>query len=208
MKKIVKEVNILIVGVGGQGVILMSELLGKAAVDSGLNVKGSEVLGMAQRGGSVQSNIRFGNGVHSPLTPEGQCDVLIALEPTEALRNINYLSDSSIVILNSKKIVPYTVSLGMSRYPSLEEILDKLYQATKRVITLNAAQIAEEAGNPLAVNSVMVGGLFATGRLPLNVETMKTIIHARFPFKLASDNIKAFELGYQSCVQARMEPSL
>jgi len=197
-----KELNVIICGVGGQGVVLMSELLGKAAIQDGLEVRGSEVLGMAQRGGSVQSNIRFGKGVYSPLTPEGKCDVLIALEPTEALRNINYLSESSIVILNSKKIVPYTVFLGMSRYPSLEEILDKLSQATKRVVTLNAAQIAEEAGSLLAVNSVMVGALFATGRVALNVETMKTVIHARFPLKVASDNIKAFELGYQSCVQA------
>ena len=195
-----KELNVIICGVGGQGVVLMSELLGNAAIQDGLEVRGSEVLGMAQRGGSVQSNIRFGNGVYSPLTPEGKCDVLIALEPTEALRNINYLSESSIVILNSKEIVPYTVFLGMSKYPNLEEILNKLDQVTKRVITLNAARIAEEAGNLLAVNSVMVGGLFATGRLPINVETMKTIIHARFPTKLASDNIKAFELGYQSCV--------
>jgi indolepyruvate ferredoxin oxidoreductase beta subunit len=203
-----KELNVIICGVGGQGVVLMSELLGNAAIQDGIGVKGSEVLGMAQRGGSVQSNIRFGSDVYSPLTSEGKCDLLIALEPTEALRNINYLSESSIVILNTKKVVPYTVFLGMSSYPGLEEILHKLYQATKRVIALNAAPIAEEAGNLLAVNSVMVGALFATGRLPLNVATIKTVIHARFPSKLASDNIRAFELGYQSCVQARKKLSL
>jgi indolepyruvate ferredoxin oxidoreductase beta subunit len=200
-----KELNVIICGVGGQGVVLMSELLGKAAIRDGVEVKGSEVLGMAQRGGSVQSNIRFGKDVYSPLTPEGKCDVLIALEPSEVLRNIHYLSQSSIVILNSKKIVPYTVFLGMSGYPSLEEILDKLSQATKRVVILNAAQIAEEAGSLLAVNSVMVGALFATGRLALNVETMKTVIHDRLPGKVASDNIKAFELGYRSYSQARSQ---
>ncbi|GAH36815.1 unnamed protein product, partial [marine sediment metagenome] len=106
----IKEFNILITGVGGQGVILMSELLGKAAVEEGLKIRGSEILGMAVRGGSVTSIIRIGDEVYGPLIPLGKCDTLIGMEPSEALRNITYLSKSSLVILNTAAIVPFTVS--------------------------------------------------------------------------------------------------
>ncbi len=112
-----KELNIIICGVGGQGVVLMSELLGNAAVRDGVAVKGSEVLGMAQRGGSVFSNIRLGGDTLAPLTPEGRCDILIAVEPSEALRNIQYLAKDGVVVLNSRQVYPYTVFLGQSGYP-------------------------------------------------------------------------------------------
>ena len=116
-----------------------------------------------------------------------------------------------MMIKNRGELLAHGVERG--RHVALDIIEHALksvdpYQATKRVIALNAAPIAEEAGNLLAVNSVMVGALFATGRLPLSMETIKTVIHARFPSKLASDNIRAFELGYQSCVQARKKLSL
>ena len=199
MKKIVKEINILIVGVGGQGIILMSELLGNAAVADGLNVKGSETLGMAVRGGSVVSTLRIGSEVYGPLIPMGKGDTLIGLEPVEALRNITYLSKSGLVILNTRKVVPFTVSLGGSEYPSLERIIEKLKMVTNKVITLDASQIAEEAGNPVSTNIVMLGALFATGQLPIKVETIQETIQAHFSAKLAPINLKAFDLGYQRC---------
>ncbi len=198
----VKEFNILITGVGGQGVILISELLGNAAVSDGLNVRGSEVLGMAVRGGSVISTIRIGSEVYGPLIPMGKCDILIGIEPSEALRNITYLSPSSLVILNMAKVVPTSVFIGESSYPSLEEIVEKLSQIANRVIRLKAAQIAEEAGSVMAANIVMLGALFGTGQLPIKIETTKEQIRARFSAKLAPVNIKAFDLGYQTCQQA------
>ena len=100
----------------------MSEILGNAAVRDGFKVRGSEVLGMAQRGGSVFSNIRLGSEVESPMTSEGKCDILIALEPSEALRNIQYLSRKSVVIMNIRKVIPATVSMGKSTYPELTQI--------------------------------------------------------------------------------------
>ena len=193
----VKEFNVLIAGVGGQGVILMSELLGNAAVKEGLNVRGSEVLGMAVRGGSVSSTVRIGSGVFGPLTPAGKCDILVGMEPAEALRNISYLSPSSLVILNTEAIVPFTVSLGRSRYPSLERIIEKLTGASNRVITLNAVQIAKEAGSLLAANIVMLGALFSTERLPIRLETVREEIQARFSARLVPINMRAFDLGYQ-----------
>jgi len=197
-----KELEVIICGVGGQGVVLMSELLGNAAVRDGIAVKGSEVLGMAQRGGSVFSNIRLGSGAYAPMTPEGKCDVLIAVEPSEALRNISYLSKSSTVVLNSRKVIPFTVFLGKSGYPDLEEILARLNQVSHRVVTLDAAQIAEEAGSLQSANVVMLGALFGTGLMPVKADTVKDVIQARFPAKAAGVNIKAFNLGYQEVRQA------
>jgi indolepyruvate ferredoxin oxidoreductase beta subunit len=110
-----KEINVIICGVGGQGIVLMSEILGNAAVKDGLNVRGSEVLGMAQRGGPVFSNIRMGSEAYAPLTPDGKCNILVAVEPSESLRNVSYLSKSSVVILNVRKIVPPSVFMGKER---------------------------------------------------------------------------------------------
>lgn len=192
----VKELNVIICGVGGQGVVLMSELLGHAAVHDGLRIRGSEVLGMAQRGGAVFSNIRIGSEVHAPLTPEGRCDILVALEPSEALRNINFMSKSSLIILNTRKVVPYTVYIGESKYPPLEEILKRVHKAAKKAIAMDAAQIAVEAGNLQSTNVVMLGALFGTEQMPINIETIKAIIQERFPAKVAAVNMKAFDLGY------------
>ncbi len=117
------EINIIISGTGGQGVVLVSELLGNAAVNGGVAVKGSEVLGMAQRGGSVFSNLRLGGDVIAPMTPEGKVDVLVAVEPSEALRNIHFLAKNSVVVLNTTTVMPYTVYLGQSGYPTSDEIV-------------------------------------------------------------------------------------
>jgi len=194
----VEEFNVLIVGVGGQGVILMSELFGNAAVRDGLNVRGSEVLGMAVRGGSVASSIRIVNGVYGPLIPLGKCDVLVGMEPTEALRNISYLSSSSTVILNTEAVIPFTVSLGVSRYPSLNQVIEKLSQAAGKVITVNASNLAREAGSQQAANIVMLGALFGTGKIPIAEETIKRELEARLVAKLVPVNLKAFDLGKES----------
>jgi indolepyruvate ferredoxin oxidoreductase beta subunit len=191
-----KEINIIICGVGGQGVVLVSELLGQAAVRGKVAVKGSEVLGMAQRGGSVFSNLRLGGDTIAPMTPEGKCDVLIAVEPSEALRNINYLAKNSVVVLNTTTVLPYMVYLGKSGYPTQEQIMDKLKKVTDRIITLDASGLAKEAGSLQAANVVMLGALFGTGLLPIKEETAKEAILARFKARVGEINIKAFDLGY------------
>jgi indolepyruvate ferredoxin oxidoreductase beta subunit len=197
-----KELNIIICGVGGQGVVLLSELLGNAAVKDGVAVKGSEVLGMAQRGGSVFSNIRLGGSAIAPLTPEGKCDVLIAVEPSEALRNIHYLARNSVVVLNTTTVLPYTVYLGKSGYPTRDEIINKLHEVTSRVITLDASELAKQAGSLQAANVVMLGALFGTGLMPIRMETAKAIIQARFPAKAGDTNLAAFDLGYKEAQKA------
>ena len=196
------EFNISIVGVGGQGVILMSELLGNAAIRDGLNVRGSEILGMAVRGGSVSSMIRIGKDVFGPLIPTGKCDVLVGMEPAEALRNISSLSRSGMVILNTESMVPFTVSLGTSRYPALDSILEKLTQQVSKVITLNASRIAREASNQQAANIVMLGALFGTGKVPITEDTIQKEIETRMPEKLVQINLKAFALGKETVLAA------
>jgi indolepyruvate ferredoxin oxidoreductase beta subunit len=197
-----KEFNILITGVGGQGVILMSELLGRAAVADGLRVRGSEILGMAVRGGSVTSSIRIGEDVYGPLIPTGKCQVLVGMEPSEALRNISYLSKSSLVLLNTAVTAPFTVFIGESSYPSLEEIIGQLGKASGRIVQLDAAKTAQKAGSLLATNIVMLGALFGTEQLPIKIATIKETIRERFPVKAAPVNVKAFDLGYETCQQS------
>jgi indolepyruvate ferredoxin oxidoreductase beta subunit len=191
------EINIIICGTGGQGVVLVSELLGNAAVRGGVAVKGSEVLGMAQRGGSVFSNLRLGGDVIAPMTPEGKCDVLIAVEPSEALRNIQYLTKNAVVVLNTTTVMPYTVYLGQSGYPTQDQIIEKLKKVTDRIITLDASGLAKEAGSAQATNVVMLGALFGTGLMPVKEETAKEAILSRFKAKVGEINIKAFDLGYE-----------
>ena len=198
MRTTVEELSIIICGVGGQGVVLMSELLGHAVVRDKLSIRGSEVLGMAQRGGSVVSNIRIGSELHAPLVPEGRCDIMIALEPSEALRNIKYLSESSLVILNTRRIVPFTVFIEKSTYPELEIAIKKLNEATSNVIAIDASQIAEDAGSLLSTNVAMLGTLFGTGRIPVDVQTMKAVIRKKLPARTVAANIKAFDLGYST----------
>ena len=198
----IKEFNIVIAGVGGQGVILMSELLGNAAVADGLNVRGSEVLGMAVRGGSVSSTIRLGEEALAPLAPTGKADVLVGMEPSEAIRNISNISEDSLVILNTEKVIPFTVSSLGSTYPGLDTILEKLNKATKHIIELNATGIAMEAGSVQSANVVMLGALFGQDKLPIRIETVKNEIEKRFSAKVAPVNLKAFDMGYELCRNA------
>jgi indolepyruvate ferredoxin oxidoreductase, beta subunit len=195
----IKELNVIIAGVGGQGVVLLSEILGNAAVRDGYKVRGSEVLGMAQRGGPVFSNIRLGTEVESPLTSEGRCDILVALEPSEALRNIQYLNPKSTVIINIRKIIPATVSMGKSTYPEIEQIKSRLQAVAGTVIAIDAADLADKAGNRQSTNVVMLGTLFSCENMPLNIETVKECIRERVPAKAAEVNMKAFDLGRQAC---------
>ncbi len=202
MVSAVKELNIIIAGVGGQGVVLLSELLGNAAVHEGLKVRGSEVLGMAQRGGSVFSNIRLGSDVEAPMTADARCDILVAVEPSEGLRNIQYLNSTTTVILNTRKVIPATVSMGKSTYPEIDQIVAKLKAVTSKVITVDANDLAEKAGNRQSTNVVMLGTLFGSGKVPIAVDTMKAFIRERFAGKAADVNIKAFDLGYEAAHKA------
>ncbi len=189
--------DIVIVGVGGQGILTSSMILAKAAMKSGLNVVSSEVHGMAQRGGSVEVHVRIGD-VLSPLIPPGNADVMIALEPVEALRFSKYLNENSIVILNTRRIVPVTVNLGIADYPNLDTILKKLESVTGKVYPVNASEVAENLGTVQATNVVVLGMLAKLVELPFGYEDLEEAVREVLPPKLHEINLKALKAGYDA----------
>ncbi|MFC1910386.1 indolepyruvate oxidoreductase subunit beta [Chloroflexota bacterium] len=203
----IKELNIIICGVGGQGIVSVSELLGNAAIRDGQPVKGSEVLGMAQRGGSVLSNIRIGEDAFAPLIPETKSDLLLAVEPSEVLHYLGYVNKDSLIILNTHKVVPYTVALGHSIYPEIATIIQGIKAKRIKIIELDADRLAKEAGDQRTTSVVMLGALLGSGRVPISVETVKAVISEHFPNKVAKINCHAFDLGYKYTETAVCSPS-
>ena len=185
--------NIMIVGVGGQGTLLTSRIIGKAALAEGLDVKISEVHGMAQRGGSVVTFVRFGNAVSEPVGEEGQADVIIAFERLEALRYAHFLKKDGILVINDCRIDPMTVVIGAKTYP--EGIVEKLSE-THRVYTINGQQAALELGNSKVLNSVVLG--FAAGFIGFDRDTWLDTVAATVPPKTVDINKAAFIKGYEA----------
>ncbi len=186
------ECDIVVVGVGGQGVILISNIIGKAAMKAGYPVRGAETHGMAQRGGSVISHIRLGCEF-GPLVPAGGADILLALEPAESLRYAHYLSEDGIALVNTNPVLPITVTTGQSSYPPLEEILAPLQRICSSVKTLNATKLAAKAGNPQAMNVVMLGAL--SKYIPLLEDMLIESLSESIPAKFLEVNRRAFALG-------------
>jgi len=186
------ECDIVIVGVGGQGVILISDVLGRAAVMAGKPVCGAETHGMAQRGGSVINHTRIGCRF-SPMVASGGADVLVALEPGEALRFAHFLSPAGVALVNTRPILPSTVTCGMADYPSLQEILAPLKTRCCKVVALDATALAERAGNAVAMNVVMLGAL--ARYIPLSEELTIHALSLVVPQRFLEANKKAFALG-------------
>lgn len=188
-----KKLDLLITGVGGQGAILASDIIGKAAVTAGMPIRAAETHGMAQRGGSVVNHIRVGNDYGSMIPKKG-ADLLLALEPMEAVRYLDFLKDGGIIIMNTQSIIPVTVTSGLTKYPEVSDILDFLSE--KYIVkAFNADDLAYEAGNRLAMNVVMVGAV--SGYLPISKETLLESVKALVPQKTIEVNLRAFEAGRQ-----------
>jgi indolepyruvate ferredoxin oxidoreductase beta subunit len=183
--------SVLFSGVGGQGIILASAILAKCAFLHGLMVKESELHGMAQRGGSVISHVRFGEEVFSPLIPRAGADFLVALEELEGLRNLHYLKPSGRVILNTKQLVPATADEIKNPYP--QDVADRILAAGFKVHTLNSLEIARTVGNMKVENVIMVGALSSFLKLPM--DTWEQAIAESVPSKTVQMNIAAFKLG-------------
>jgi indolepyruvate ferredoxin oxidoreductase beta subunit len=183
--------NILMAGVGGQGVILASEIVAEAVMLSGFDVKKSEVHGMAQRGGSVEAHLRYGKKVYSPLIETGSADLLLAFEIMEALRYLPYLHKNSKIIVNTQKIMPPAVATGKAPYP--ENILEELAGHGLTVIPIDAFEIAKKAGNVKAANVALVGALSSLMTIPK--ETFIEVIKQRVPPRFLDVNLTVFEEG-------------
>jgi indolepyruvate ferredoxin oxidoreductase beta subunit len=198
-----KEFNIVLAGVGGQGTILAAEILGTGAVKEGLNVRVSEIHGMAQRGGAVTSNVRIGDSVLSPTVLEGQADVLIGFEPLETLRSIRYASQKTLVIMSDEKITPTELTFSKMAYPELEEIVDKIRRLTQDILVVETEKLAKQAGNVLTRNIVLVGVLAGTGRMPVKKESLVDALKELVPAKHVEINVRAFNLGYTYTTKKR-----
>lgn len=183
--------NILFSGVGGQGILLASELTAAALLSAGFDVKKSEVHGMAQRGGSVTAQLRYGSKVYSPLIEPGCADVQMAFEEMEAVRYLPFLHRESTVIVNTQHILPPSVATGKATYP--ENVLKELTDRDIRVIAVDAFSIAKEAGEVKTANVALVGALSV--HLPVSVEIFEKIIQERVPTRFINENMKAFAAG-------------
>ena len=186
--------NILIVGVGGQGIVLVSEIIAKVCMTYGYDVKQNEVHGMAQRGGSVVSHVRYGNKIHSPLIEIGQADVLLSFELLEAQRWLYYLKKDGIAIINTQQIEPMSVLSGKTTYP--ENIESQIKDSGCNVKFVNGTQIAKDVNNLRSVNISLIGAL--SNELEFDENLWTDAIKGRVPQKTIESNLKAFEFGRQA----------
>ena len=197
-----RKVDLLITGVGGQGVILASDIVSETALASGYDVKKTDTLGMAQRGGSVVSHVRIGQQVWSPLIKEREVDIILAFEKLEAARWSHYLRRGAIAVVNNQALPPLSVNLGNERYPDDDEISGILEQVTERVYFVNGTACARELGNVRTLNIFMLGciSLF----LPLRVHAWESTISQHLSAKIRQINMTAFKLGRKEIRNVRL----
>jgi indolepyruvate ferredoxin oxidoreductase, beta subunit len=192
-------INLIITGVGGQGNILISRLLGEAFIEEGYTVTIGETYGATQRGGSVASHVRISREriPYSPVTPKGKADIILGLEPSESLRMLTaYGHAGTYVVTNSRPVYSLEVAVGEAEYPAPETIADCMAQLSKRAWYINASEFALDLGNPLLTNIVMAGALIGTGLLPLERSKVERQLKLTFKGEKQAVNLKAFELGY------------
>ncbi len=189
--------NVIIGGVGGQGNVLASQILGEILVSQGYVITIGETYGASQRGGAVMSHLRIsGKDQFSPLIPEGQCDLLIALEPVEGLRILDYYGNPRVMtLLNTRPIQPIDVISGNAPYPEVSQVIAKVRELSRRVWTLNATEVALEMGDPIFSNIVMLGALCAVEVLPIHRQEFESAIKEMLPSRTLDENLKAFDKG-------------
>jgi indolepyruvate ferredoxin oxidoreductase beta subunit len=189
----VKKFDLLITGVGGQGVIMASNIIGEVALAAGYDVKKTDTLGMAQRGGSVVSHVRLGPQVYSPLIMAGEVDILVAFEKLEAARWSHYLRPGAIAIVNDHALRPLSVNLGDERYPSDEEIVNIIRRGSERIYFINGSDRVKKLGNIRILNVFLLG--CASVCLPLKIRVWQDIISRHVPPAVRALNITAFSQG-------------
>ena len=190
-----KPTRLILVAVGGQGNLLSSKVIGESALLADVPVRMSEIHGMAQRGGVVESSIVFGDA-KSTIISDGEADVLVGFEPSETLRALNKCNSSTVVISNLAPLSPFTVTVGSGVYPDLKNLQLLIKAKTANLIAFNAEMLARKAGNVLSVNMVLLGALIQTGKIPLSKETVQEAIKTKTKKAFVEMNLKAFELGF------------
>lgn len=193
--------RLIIVAVGGQGNLLASKVLGEAALLSDVPVRMSEIHGMAQRGGVVESAIVFGDAT-STIISDGEADVLVGFEPSETLRALNKCNAQTTVITNLAPLPPFTVAIGRGTYPDLDQVQQLIEAKTQRLIAFDAVDLAESAGSVMAVNIVLLGALIQTDLLPIPRAHLEEAIRTKTKKAFVDVNLKAFQLGFDAARNA------
>ncbi len=189
--------NCLLCGVGGQGVVLASKLIAYAAMDKGLDVRTTETIGMAQRGGSVVSHVRMGKHIHSPLIPFGSADVILAFEPAEAVRNLPYLREGGVVVVNKKAVKPVTATLSGSSYDG-KEMLRYLEEHVSRLCIVDGTELCSKAGSAKVLNVALLGVAAASRVLDVTLEDIQAELQKRVKPQFVAMNMKALSLGAEA----------
>jgi len=187
--------NLIITGIGGQGVVSAGTIIAEAALKDGLKIRNSDATGLAQRGGSVHSEIKIGEDVKSTILHPGTADVILGFEPLEASRYAHLLKPDGIAIINSKPVLPVTVKNGMMKYPLIDELKNIFEERNLQNIWIDALEVCERLGNIRVLNSLMIGYLAARAKLPIKLETLKETIMSNVPKRTIELNLKAFDLG-------------
>jgi indolepyruvate ferredoxin oxidoreductase, beta subunit len=190
-----KEFNIVMCGVGGQGTVLASKIIAQTAIRNSINARVGETHGMSQRGGTVISHVRIGSEVHGALIPEAQGDCMLAFEPVESLRYMNYIRKGAYVVLNQHPIVPTSVNAGMATYPKFEEVKKELQRVTDKIISTDASKIATETGGIISLNMVILGMFSQIPTCPFSADDLKKSIEELVKPKFVELNLKAFDKG-------------
>ena len=190
-----KAWRIFFTGVGGQGTLLATRVVGEAALLAEIPVVVSEIHGMAQRGGVVESAVVMGD-VQSPVISDGEVDILMAFEPLEALRAVRKCSPRSLVICNTSPVAPFSVASGRDQYPDVSDMMGTISSRVKELIAYDARLLAREAGSELSINIVMLGTLMRYGAMPFGKELVETVLNTRTKRSFLDMNLKAFELGF------------
>ena len=193
--------RLIIVAVGGQGNLLASKVLGEAALLAEIPVRMSEIHGMAQRGGVVESAVVFGDA-DSTIISDGEADVLLGFEPSETLRALNKCNSKTVVITNTAPLPPFTVAIGKGTYPDLEELQKLIRNKTAKLIAFDAQALAKQAGNIMSLNMVLLGSLIQTGVMPVSAQQVKEAIRTTTKKAFVDINVKAFDLGFEAAANA------
>ena len=193
--------RLIIVAVGGQGNLLASKVLGEAALLADIPVRMSEIHGMAQRGGVVESAVVFGDA-ESTIISDGEADVVLGFEPSETLRAINKCNAETVVITNTAPLPPFTVAIGQGTYPDIKELQELIRKKAARLVAFDAQALAKQAGNFMSLNMVLLGSLIQTGMIPLSADHVKEAIRTSTKKAFVDINLKAFELGFEAAAKA------
>jgi indolepyruvate ferredoxin oxidoreductase beta subunit len=193
--------RLIIVAVGGQGNLLASKVLGEAALLADIPVRMSEIHGMAQRGGVVESAVVFGDA-DSTIISDAEADVLLGFEPSETLRALNKCNADTVVITNTAPLPPFTVAIGKGTYPDIQELQELIRNKTARLIAFDAQALAKQAGNIMSLNMVLLGSLIQTGIMPVSADKVKEAIRTSTKKAFVDINIEAFELGFEAAAKA------